>query len=241
LVYVYEYFCWAFVQKQRFGTCLKVRTQDASYTLIIKVKLTTCLTNLALHNQVVCGSGCIDPHFLHGTSWRWVVSFTPLPLYPREKSPQYPLHRRLDGPQSRSEWHGQVKILAHTGTRTPTLGRPARSQALYRLRYNNTLIILERFVTVSSSYLVHVLGLWPVLSPTKSASVYLWASSANMLDIVHCLGCIQHLRCLGYWTIPVYGWGREECSRAGPSERANLGRDWFSLRGSFYPAHDDGM
>jgi hypothetical protein len=31
---------------------------------------------------------CIDPHFLDlGTSWRWVVSFTPLPLYPRERAP----------------------------------------------------------------------------------------------------------------------------------------------------------
>jgi hypothetical protein len=31
---------------------------------------------------------CIDPHFLDlGTNWRWVVSFTPLPLYPRERAP----------------------------------------------------------------------------------------------------------------------------------------------------------
>jgi hypothetical protein len=30
----------------------------------------------------------IDPHFLDlGTSWRRVVSFTPLPLYPRERAP----------------------------------------------------------------------------------------------------------------------------------------------------------
>jgi hypothetical protein len=30
---------------------------------------------------------CIDPHFLDfGTSWRWMVSFTPLPLYPRERA-----------------------------------------------------------------------------------------------------------------------------------------------------------
>jgi hypothetical protein len=36
----------------------------------------------------VWGSGCIYPHFLHlGTSWRWVVSFTPRPLYPRERAP----------------------------------------------------------------------------------------------------------------------------------------------------------
>jgi hypothetical protein len=34
------------------------------------------------------GSGCIDPHFLElGTSWRWVVNFTPRPLYPRERAP----------------------------------------------------------------------------------------------------------------------------------------------------------
>jgi hypothetical protein len=33
------------------------------------------------------GGGCIYPHFDLGTSWRWVVSFTPRPLYPRGKSP----------------------------------------------------------------------------------------------------------------------------------------------------------
>jgi hypothetical protein len=33
------------------------------------------------------GSGCIDLHFFGlGTSWRWVVTFTPLPLYPRERA-----------------------------------------------------------------------------------------------------------------------------------------------------------
>jgi hypothetical protein len=48
------------------------------------------------------GSGCIDPHFLDlGTSWRWVVNFTPRPLSPRGKSPRYPLDRMLGGPQSR--------------------------------------------------------------------------------------------------------------------------------------------
>jgi hypothetical protein len=37
-----------------------------------------------------------------GTRWRLLVSFTPLPLYPRGKSPRYPLDRRLGGPQSLS-------------------------------------------------------------------------------------------------------------------------------------------
>jgi hypothetical protein len=78
----------------------------------------------------------IDPHFLHlCTSWKWVVSFTPRPLYPRGKSPQYPLDVRLCGPQSQSGRRGEEKILDPTGTKTRPLGRPARSQSLYRLRY----------------------------------------------------------------------------------------------------------
>jgi hypothetical protein len=35
--------------------------------------------------------------------WRCVVSFTPLPLYTREKSPRYPLIRRLGGPEGRQD------------------------------------------------------------------------------------------------------------------------------------------
>jgi hypothetical protein len=50
----------------------------------------------------VLGSGGIAPRILDlGTRWRWVVSFTPRPLYPRGNSPAYPLDRRLGGPQSR--------------------------------------------------------------------------------------------------------------------------------------------
>jgi hypothetical protein len=41
-----------------------------------------------------------------GTRWRWVVIFTPLPLYPREKNHWYPLDMRLGGPQSRSGRYG---------------------------------------------------------------------------------------------------------------------------------------
>jgi hypothetical protein len=44
-----------------------------------------------------------------GTRWRWVVSFTPRPLYPQGKSPSYPLDRRLGGPQSRSGSGGEEK------------------------------------------------------------------------------------------------------------------------------------
>jgi len=44
-----------------------------------------------------------------GARWRWVVSFTPRPLYPRGKSPLYAFNRRLGGPQSWSEHSGEEK------------------------------------------------------------------------------------------------------------------------------------
>jgi hypothetical protein len=53
-------------------------------------------------------------------SLRWVVSFTARPLYPRGKSPRYPLDRILGGPQSRSRRRKEEKILGRSGTRTPT-------------------------------------------------------------------------------------------------------------------------
>jgi hypothetical protein len=86
------------------------------------------------------GSGCIDLRILDlGTSWRWMVSFTPRPLYPLGKSPRYPLDRRLDGPHSRSVRRGEEKILALPGLELRPLGRTACSQSLYRLRYPGSL------------------------------------------------------------------------------------------------------
>jgi hypothetical protein len=58
--------------------------------------------------------------FYLGTIWRRVVSFAPLPLYPRGKSPRYPLDKRLGGSQGRSGRRREKKILDPTGTRTPT-------------------------------------------------------------------------------------------------------------------------
>jgi hypothetical protein len=55
------------------------------------------------------GNGDIAPGILDlGTRWRWVVSFTPQPLYPQGKTlPRYPLDRRLSGPQSLSGVGGE--------------------------------------------------------------------------------------------------------------------------------------
>jgi hypothetical protein len=85
--------------------------------------------------------GCtrIDPHFLDlGTSWRWVVNFTPRPLYPRGKCAWYPLYRRLGGPQRCSGRHGEDKILSPPGLELRLLCPPARSKSLYRLSYRGS-------------------------------------------------------------------------------------------------------
>jgi hypothetical protein len=65
-----------------------------------------------------------------GTRWRWVVSFTSLPLYPRGYRPRYPLDRRLGGPQSQSGLCGEEKNLTLPGI------EPGRSSpSLFRLSY----------------------------------------------------------------------------------------------------------
>jgi hypothetical protein len=60
--------------------------------------------------------------FYLGTRWRWVVSFTSLPLYPRGCSLCYQLNRRLGAPQSRSGSNGEETNLASTENRTPAGG-----------------------------------------------------------------------------------------------------------------------
>jgi hypothetical protein len=68
------------------------------------------LFNWAPRHEDVQGIRGIAPRILDlGTRWRSVVSFTPRPLYPQEKSPWHPLDRKLGRPQSRSERDGEEK------------------------------------------------------------------------------------------------------------------------------------
>jgi hypothetical protein len=106
----------------------------------------TYITNSALRHEDIWGSGCIDPHFLDlGTSWRWVVSFTPWPLYPQGKRPRYPLDRRLGEPQNSLEDVEKWKLLPPPGLELELLGCPACSQLLYRLRCPGYLLTRDYF------------------------------------------------------------------------------------------------
>jgi len=63
--------------------------------LPIRVKSFLCF-NWAPHHEGILGEwGCNSMQFDLGTRWRWVVSFTPWPLYSQENSPWYPLDRGL--------------------------------------------------------------------------------------------------------------------------------------------------
>jgi hypothetical protein len=81
-----------------------------------KAKSSLCLTNQALLNEGVWG---IYPHFFDlGTSWRWVVNFTPQSPYPRGNNPRT---HQIGGWVGRRAGVDEVeKILDPTGTRNPT-------------------------------------------------------------------------------------------------------------------------
>jgi len=65
------------------------------------------------HEEVLEKGGGIVPRVLNiGSNWR-LVSFMTRPLYPRGKSPRYPLHRMLGLPQSRSGLNGEEKTSHH--------------------------------------------------------------------------------------------------------------------------------
>jgi hypothetical protein len=49
------------------------------------------------------------------TRWKWMVNFMPLLLYRQGRRPQYPLDKKLGGPQSQSGCCGEQKNLALRG------------------------------------------------------------------------------------------------------------------------------
>jgi hypothetical protein len=64
----------------------------------------------------------------HSIRWRWLVSFTPRPLYPRGKSPRYPLDMRFGEPQSQSGRSGEENnLLILLAIELRFLDRPASS------------------------------------------------------------------------------------------------------------------
>jgi hypothetical protein len=75
------------------------------------------------------GSGCVYPRILDlGTRWRWVVSFTPRPLYPLDS-------RWGWAPEPAWTTWRREKISPSPALELRPLHRPTRNQSLYRLSY----------------------------------------------------------------------------------------------------------
>jgi hypothetical protein len=79
------------------------------------------------------------------TRWRWVLSFTLLPLYPKGKSSRFPLGRRLGGNQSRSGLCGIKRNLLPLSGIEPLPSSPS----LYWLSYPDSFLILRPIVITS--------------------------------------------------------------------------------------------
>jgi hypothetical protein len=84
--------------------------------------------------------GCSERHCIwwgkaKSSLWRWVVSFTPRPLYPRGKGPGTHLIGGWMDPRAGLDDVEKRKFLTLPGLELRPLGRPARSRSLYRLRF----------------------------------------------------------------------------------------------------------
>jgi hypothetical protein len=76
---------------------------------------------------------------------RWRVSFTLRPLCPWGRSPQYPLDRRLDGPQAALDAVEKTEAFTTVGDRTPI----PRSSSPWPSHYTNwTILVLRKYLYV---------------------------------------------------------------------------------------------
>jgi hypothetical protein len=96
---------------------------------ISKVKMSLCLTNWTLSHEGVWRSGNTDPCFLDlGTSWNWVVSFMPRPLYPRTNFLRYPFDWRLCGPRRQYDMEKRKISLLLVLNSDPSIIQPVASR-----------------------------------------------------------------------------------------------------------------
>jgi hypothetical protein len=92
-------------------------------------ELSLYLTNYALLHEGVWGSGCIDPHFLDLSTRS---ASHPCSFIPREKSSSTHSIGGWVDPRVGLDDVETLKFLPPPGLEVRPLGRPARSQSLYR-------------------------------------------------------------------------------------------------------------
>jgi hypothetical protein len=115
------------------------------------------------------GSGGITSRILDlGTRWRWMVSFTPRPLYRQGESPLYPLDRSLDEPQSSSGCGGEEKNSQprrESSPRTPIVQSVAQ-------RYTDWVIIVPKQTVLYINFNFYNLLPVPVVAWPKALMAF---------------------------------------------------------------------
>jgi hypothetical protein len=148
------------------GTVPQIREWSFCFASFLKVKMSQCWTK---HHamKTYWRSGGIAPRILDlGTIWRWVVRFTPRPLYPQGKTtPRYRLVRRLSGtPEPFWMWWWREKFPAPTGTRTPD--HPARSPVITSFSKSCKVFFPQskrpRFITIRNNGNIFIYTVWKV-------------------------------------------------------------------------------
>jgi hypothetical protein len=111
---------WSYISTSQYvflAWCLVKHRNNFTFTFYKqkgkKVKMKLSLGCILTENHAMKAYWGVEvqlhPFFDLGNRWRWLMSFTPRPLYPQGKSPWYPLDKRLGGPQSRSGRGGEEK------------------------------------------------------------------------------------------------------------------------------------
>jgi hypothetical protein len=109
-----------------------------------------------------------------------VVSFTPRPLYPRGKSPRYPLDRRLGGPQSRSGRGGEKKHSRPLPELEPPIIQPVAQRYTTDLPWLRPTSLRPILILSSNRQLGISSSLFPSSFPTNILCAFL-LESANVI------------------------------------------------------------
>jgi hypothetical protein len=124
------------------------------------------------------GSGGIAPSIsILCTRWRWVVSFTPRPLYPLGKKLWYQVDRRMGGPQSRSGRGGEEVSKPLPGLKSPP--PPDHHWAVDDLIEDITCLVLFEWAL----FIVQYENLLPSLSYRRNNPCYF---AGNCFNAVKC-------------------------------------------------------
>jgi hypothetical protein len=139
-----------------------------------KVKLSLWFNWAPCYNGIL-GSGGRAPRTLDlDTKWRWVVSFTPRPLYSQGKNPSYLLDMRLGGPYSCSGRGDEEKNFQPLPGLEPPIIQPAaqrctaelslsiRLQYFYLLAPRNSNVAARACLNTNHSYGYDNVWLFPI-------------------------------------------------------------------------------